>query len=146
MWPLPRHFVFLGGYMKKQLILILASACLMPLAALAQENPGPCRSDVEQFCRQSQGDPKAATDCLLDHQQEISDACYDKLKQQLNGSGKDGEARSGNGGACKQDVQRLCKDIQPGGGRIINCLRDHQSELSDACYDQLAKQAKRKRS
>ena len=47
---------------------------------------------------------------------------------------------------CRTDYERLCHDVQPGGGRIINCLRDHQSELSDACYDQLAKQAKRKRS
>lgn len=130
--------------MKKLVILVLASACLMPLAASSQENTAPCRSDVESFCRQAQGDPKAATDCLLDHQQEISDACYDKLKQQLSRSG--GETKSATGRACRQDAETLCKGIQPGGGRIVNCLLDHQKELSDACYDQLAKRAKGRRS
>jgi hypothetical protein len=25
----------------------------------------------------------------------------------------------------------------------VNCLKDHQKDLSDACYDQLSKRAKR---
>lgn len=130
--------------MKKRVVVILASVFLIPLAAFSQENAGPCRSDVERFCRQAQDNPKAATDCLLDHQQDISDACYDKLKQQM--SRADGEAGHRNGGACRQDAETLCKGVQPGGGRIVNCLLDHQNELSDACYDQISKRAKRKRS
>lgn len=128
--------------MKRRGILILASAFLMPLAAFSQENAGSCRADVERFCPQAQGNPKAATDCLLDHQKDISDACYDKLKQQM--SRGDGEAAPRNGGACKRDAESLCQGIQPGGGRIVNCLLDHQNELSDACYDQMAKRARRK--
>ena len=82
-------------------------------------------------------------DCLLDHQQDISDACYDKLKQRLSkqsaGNPDGAPARK----ACKQDAEEFCKGIQPGGGRIVNCLKDHQKELSDACYDQLSKRARR---
>jgi hypothetical protein len=117
--------------------------CLFSLASQAQEANGPCRTDVEKYCRQSQGDPKAAMDCLLDHQQDISDGCYDNLKQRMgdkeNGPAAGGPARK----ACKQDVEAFCKGIHPGGGRIVNCLKDHQKDLSDACYDQLSKRAKR---
>lgn len=35
--------------------------------------------------------------------------------------------------ACHEDIVRLCKDVQPGDGRIRECLRAHKDELSDGC-------------
>jgi hypothetical protein len=40
-------------------------------------------------------------------------------------------------GACKGDVDKLCKDVQPGEGRILGCLKSHQSELSPKCANNL---------
>jgi hypothetical protein len=34
---------------------------------------------------------------------------------------------------CTDDVQRLCAGVQPGGGRIIACLKEHKDQLSDKC-------------
>ncbi len=34
---------------------------------------------------------------------------------------------------CTADVQRLCPNVQPGGGAIIACLRAHKDALSDRC-------------
>ena len=36
-------------------------------------------------------------------------------------------------GACMSDVKALCGSIEPGGGRIRDCLREHRAELSVAC-------------
>lgn len=35
--------------------------------------------------------------------------------------------------ACRPDIEKFCKDLQPGGGRIASCLRDHANELSAGC-------------
>lgn len=35
--------------------------------------------------------------------------------------------------ACKADIEKLCKDIEPGEGRIMDCLKAHDSELSEGC-------------
>jgi hypothetical protein len=35
--------------------------------------------------------------------------------------------------ACHADVERLCSDVKPGGGRIRECLRAHHADLSDGC-------------
>ena len=58
------------------------------------------------------------------------------------GGGKHGGGRAM--AACKGDVQTYCKDVQPGGGRIINCLEDHYKEVSDDCYNVLQKMEARR--
>ena len=40
--------------------------------------------------------------------------------------------------ACDQDVKKLCPDIRPEGGRILQCLRGQESNLSPACRQVLA--------
>ena len=35
--------------------------------------------------------------------------------------------------ACAADAQKLCAGVQPGGGRIVACLKEHKDALSDRC-------------
>ncbi|MDR3512345.1 MAG: cysteine rich repeat-containing protein [Caulobacteraceae bacterium] len=39
--------------------------------------------------------------------------------------------------ACRADVQKLCSDVQPGGGRLMQCMRDHRDQLSNGCKSML---------
>jgi Cysteine rich repeat len=41
--------------------------------------------------------------------------------------------------ACAQDVQKLCANVQPGGGRVIACLKQHQDQVSDTCKQAVTK-------
>lgn len=36
-------------------------------------------------------------------------------------------------GACMNDIKTLCGSIQPGGGRIRECMSEHRAGLSAAC-------------
>jgi hypothetical protein len=36
-------------------------------------------------------------------------------------------------GPCAADVQKLCAGVQPGGGRVLDCLKSHEADLSAAC-------------
>ena len=36
-------------------------------------------------------------------------------------------------GACKADAQKLCADVQPGEGKLLECLKTHKADLSQAC-------------
>ena len=35
--------------------------------------------------------------------------------------------------ACADDAQKFCATVQPGGGRIVACLKEHKDSLSDQC-------------
>ena len=40
---------------------------------------------------------------------------------------------------CMSDIKRLCKGIEPGGGRLIQCLKTHKKEMSVGCAQALQK-------
>jgi len=40
--------------------------------------------------------------------------------------------------ACRADVEKLCKDVQPGQGRIAQCLKQNQAEVSPGCKQAMA--------
>src|SRR5262245_59248919 len=40
--------------------------------------------------------------------------------------------------ACAADVRSLCAGVLPGGGRIVQCMRDKRDSLSEGCRDALA--------
>jgi hypothetical protein len=46
-------------------------------------------------------------------------------------------------GPCADDLQKFCKDVQPGGGRIARCLKEHEDDLSLACKRQMTEVKKR---
>ena len=44
--------------------------------------------------------------------------------------------------ACGTDVQKLCTGVQPGGGRILACLKQHKDQVSDGCKQAVVKATK----
>jgi hypothetical protein len=41
--------------------------------------------------------------------------------------------------ACAADAQKLCPGVQPGGGRILQCLKEHKDEVSEGCKQAVLK-------
>ena len=42
-------------------------------------------------------------------------------------------------GACLKDAKAQCPGVQPGGGKIRDCLKTHITDLSDECKEVLVK-------
>ena len=39
--------------------------------------------------------------------------------------------------ACAADVRTLCADVTPGGGRIMQCMKEKRDQLSEGCKSAL---------
>jgi hypothetical protein len=37
--------------------------------------------------------------------------------------------------ACREEIAQYCKGVKPGGGRILTCLKEHESALSPGCRE-----------
>lgn len=53
-----------------------------------------------------------------------------------------GAAQGPGQGPCKDDAAKFCKDVQPGEGRIMQCMKEHENELSPACKERIAEMKK----
>jgi len=64
-----------------QRLIVSALAALLPPLATAQEQggSGACRADVQKYCA-SAGNKK---ECMLDHQNDVTDACYSFMKSMV---------------------------------------------------------------
>ncbi len=47
--------------------------------------------------------------------------------------------------ACEGDVKKLCPDIRPGGGRLLQCLRGQPDSLSPGCRQVMDSQSGNRR-
>ena len=105
-------------------------AFLFMLAVIAQppdvDRKGPCRADVEKFCKGIKAGHGRIWACLKSHEAELSQACVDHMAASK-------EKMKVFISACKEDKKKFCKDIRAGKGRIISCLKSHEQELSEGC-------------
>lgn len=109
-------------------VFFLAAATI----ASAEETARPCRDDAAKLCQGVQPGGGAIARCLKSHESELSPACkrnIAKAKEEIK------EAKE----ACEGDAKKLCEGIKPGGGKIIQCLKQHESDLSPACKEEMSK-------
>ena len=102
----------------------------LSLAAGAAEHP--CKEDAERLCQGVEPGEGRILQCLKQHEAELSPACKEKrdsFRERMQ------EIRA----ACEEDAQKFCAGVQPGAGRIVRCLRQHDNDLSAACRNEARK-------
>ena len=95
-------------------------------AAGAAQGQGPCADDVAKFCKDVQPGGGHIMRCIKEHENDLSPDCKERV------TGMD-QWLQGVREACQDDALTFCKDINPGSGRIVNCLKEHKNELSPEC-------------
>ena len=89
-----------------------------------------CRAEVKKLCGGVEPGSGRIRQCIQDNEGKLSPACRQKIQEKVSRM-KEGfhELRA----ACEGDVKRLCPNVEPGGGRIAGCLKEHRKEVSEGC-------------
>lgn len=98
----------------------------------AAEEELPCAEEIAKYCKEVKPGGGRILNCLDEHQKDLSVSCKQKLEESRK---RLMEAQQ----ACAGDMEKFCKNVQPGGGRILKCLREHTQELSSACRQMVEK-------
>lgn len=120
--------------------LLIAAAVLagvsvgrVPVATAA----GPCAPYVKQFCPGKVPGTLAAMSCLNDHLAKVSDACKARVQAVTARETAKPDGTRATLETCKPDLDKFCKLVKPGGGRLMRCLQQHRKDLSPPCKAKL---------
>lgn len=114
----------------KATVSLLLSALLFAGPIYAAAGINACSADVQEHCAGIQPGGGAIEACLKKHEQSLSAACM-QYRQEVKGK------LIAFAGACAADIENSCAHVKPGEGRILACLKQHESTLSDECKLQL---------
>jgi hypothetical protein len=103
---------------------IVVAAALLSFALEARAEDA-CAAEVNRVCPRSRGDLLVLA-CLRTNEASLAAACQGDLDLVL------AKARE-IGAACDGDVKSLCRDVQPGDGRVATCLKENEHRLSTGC-------------
>jgi hypothetical protein len=102
------------------------SVCLcLALTCAPSAFANPCARDIAALCRNVPAGEGIAA-CLRADELALSAACKQHLEEvqaQLQGMNP----------ACEDDIALFCPGVQPGEGRVAQCLKANEARLSAMC-------------
>jgi hypothetical protein len=107
-------------------------------AFAADQNP--CFEDTAKFCKDIAPGMTALMDCLEKHESQLSSGCKaheaKMLGLRVERAEQVGEKVKFRQ-ACMNDMGKFCNDADPAKGGMLNCLKEHENELSAPCVDSM---------
>ncbi len=95
-----------------------------------------CSKDVERLCPKI-NDITQRSQCIQLHEKELSSDCRryrkwadEQTKRLIKGT---------LAGECADAIQTICKDVKPGQGRLRDCLKQNENNVSPGCKEQVEK-------
>ncbi|TGL40391.1 hypothetical protein EHQ49_09920 [Leptospira perdikensis] len=86
-----------------------------------------CQPEIATYCKGIKPTKARILQCLKERGKDLSDVC-EAAQSALSDTMK-----TKSQGFCKEDVSEYCRWVIPGGGRILKCLFENESKISNQC-------------
>lgn len=93
-----------------------------------------CRTELEKLCDGIPLGGGRRKRCFEDNTSRLSPACRQQVEERTV---KVNRAMQHFKVACEADIKQWCRLVESGGGRVLQCLKQHYKQVSDRCYQAL---------
>ncbi|CAF0970601.1 unnamed protein product [Brachionus calyciflorus] len=109
-----------------------------------------CKDEIREHCQGLKSKLEVVqclseivlNDTLIEDEHRITEKCRSQLRFELLQLNENIKLDPLLFQACKEDALKLCKNVKPGKGQVLECLRSQSKELSDECKLKLFKRDK----
>ena len=96
-----------------------------------------CHSDARQFCPGLPVGSQKSFMCLMAYEDKLSNPCKLGISEAAMALKMGVAAIDYSVSACEADADKYCLDVKPGEGRLVSCLKKHESKVDKACITAL---------
>ena len=114
-------------------IVLLEPAEAPPVATLAAYVQDACKTELGTYCSQVVPGQNRQLACLYAHGDKLSGQCEKALYESASVLDRAISTIAYLADQCRTDIESNCANVQPGDGRIAQCLKDHEESLSQPC-------------
>lgn len=92
-----------------------------------------CKMEIEKYCSQVTPGQGRILACLYAHEDKLSAKCEYALYDAAAQLERAVAALSYVANECNEDLDKYCESIEPGKGRLLECLDKHDKQVSKRC-------------
>jgi hypothetical protein len=96
-----------------------------------------CDKDAKKYCPGLEPGSQKAFLCMMAYEDKLSPSCKLGIEEAAMSLKMGAMAIDYSISACEADADKYCLDVQPGEGRLIGCIRQHEARVSQECITAL---------
>ena len=139
----------------KNSVISLMLALIFPMSSYAKEAGKPlveklqegelvitasvqgCDEDIKEHCDGLGSNAGKVFMCLAAYEEQLTPACKQGILEAALAVKMGAAALNYSVRACEADADKYCLDVQPGEGRIVDCIKSNESNVSEECITAL---------
>ena len=96
-----------------------------------------CDEDAAQYCPDLPLNSQKSFMCMMAYEHKLADECKLGIAEAALAIRMSAAAINYSVRSCEADADKFCLDLQPGEGRIVHCIKEHEAEVSETCLTAL---------